>query len=140
MQHDSLRTRDLIPIFLFSGILISCSVFLVFFMVVPSKLFYGNSMIGIDGLSHVEQIKRVLPIFRFTLICILVFLSAGVCVHYFRKYRVNYIYIIGIDPVNRLNQFQFYKIFLLLATAWVLSALLEVLSIKGYIYKLGEER
>ncbi len=64
---------------------------------------------------------------------LLVILFTGICISYFRAYKVNYIFIFDIDPVNKLNQYQFYKLFLCFFTGWAICALGEILHIKGYI-------
>lgn len=87
---------------LLTGILISSSIFLIFFLAIPSKI-YKHSSLGLDGEYHKEMIYRVLPVYRFTLIMTLSTLFTGLCIKFFRKYSINYIYIFGINPVNRLN-------------------------------------
>lgn len=68
----------------------------------------------------------------------LCFLGAGLCVSFYRKYRINYIYIFEIDPVNRLNQYEFYKIFLFLLSLLNIFMLLDLFAIKGYIHSFNE--
>ncbi len=51
----------------------------------------------------------------------------------FRKYKINYVYIFAIAPPNRLNQYQFYKMFALLMTLWCLASFIEILEVKGYL-------
>ena len=69
---------------------------------------------------------------------ILSFLATGICIAYFRKYKVNYVYIFGIVPINKMNQYQLYKIFLLLITLWVIAALAEIMLIRQiYVLNIG---
>ena len=64
---------------------------------------------------------------------ILVFLGTGVCIAKFREFKINYVYIFGIVPMHKMNQYQMFKIFLLLLTLWMVTALIEVLKIKNYM-------
>ena len=64
---------------------------------------------------------------------ILVFLGTGVCIAKFREFKINYVYIFGIVAMHKMNQYQMYKIFLLLLTLWMVTALIEVLEIKHYM-------
>ncbi len=121
---------------LFAGILISSSIFLIFFLSIPSKDRNVLIDLGLDGEYHKEMIYRVLPVYRFTFIMAVSTLFTGLCIKFFRRYSVNYIYIFGIDPANRLNQYEFYKIFLFLATLWMACSLLELIAIKGFIPSL----
>jgi EXS family len=86
-----------------------------------------------DGLFHKELYIRELPIYRSTFIMILVFLGTGVCIAYFREYKINYLYIFGINAQFKMNQYQLYKIFLILLTMWMISFLVEILIIKHYM-------
>lgn len=75
-----------------------------------------------------------MPVYRFFFMVVLAFLGTGACIAFFRKYRINYLYIFEIDPVKRLNQYSFYKMFVFLLTILMLFALFELLAIKGYIH------
>lgn len=77
-----------------------------------------------------DSILKELPVYRCLLILILLFFGTGVCISYFRTYRVNYVYIFGIMPIHKLNQYQMYKMFLFLLTLWSFGAVIEVLSVK----------
>lgn len=74
-----------------------------------------------------------IPLYRSLLVIIGSFLGAGVCIHFFRKYKINYIYIFEIVPSNKLNQYQMIKIFLYLLFLWVMAAIIEVIRIKQYV-------
>lgn len=95
--------------------------------------------VGIDGLDHMDMIAMTLPLYRLILVITLGFLSTGICISVFRRFKVNFIYIFSIDPTSRMNQYQFYKLFLFLSTILIVTALLELLSIKGYIYRFRQE-
>jgi hypothetical protein len=61
------------------------------------------------------------------------FWGTAVCVAYFREFKINYVYIFGIVAINKMNQYQLYKIFLLLITLWMVTTLVEILEIKHYM-------
>lgn len=58
---------------------------------------------------------------------------AGICVKILRKYKVNYVSIFGIEPANRMNEYQLYKIYLYWQSLLLFALLIEVLNIKGYV-------
>jgi len=96
--------------------------------------------LGRTGESRVEKIYRVLPVYRFCLIISLAMLACAVCIIYFRRFRVNYVFIFGIDPKYKLNQFQFFKIFLFMFFLWTTAALFGLLEVRRYtdIFRNGE--
>ena len=82
---------------------------------------------------------RIWPIYRCLFIMIFSLFFAGVCVKILRKYRVNYVSIFGIEPANRMNEYQFYKLFLYWQSLLSFTLLVEVLNIKGYV-NFGREK
>jgi hypothetical protein len=117
---ERVRSKDLVPIALFSGLLSALLIFLLMFLLLP----------GLDGLYHSEVLLSKIPLYRSLLVIIGSFLGAGICIHFFRKYKINYIYIFEIVPSNKLNQYQMIKMFLYLLFLWVIAALVEVIRIK----------
>jgi hypothetical protein len=111
-----------------SGIIFSLLSFLIIILYIPD----------IHGMTHNELYIREMPIYRASLFIILSFLGTGVCIAFFRQYKVNYLYIFGIVTMHKLNQYQLYKIFMLLITVWLVAVLCEVLSIKGFISVPGD--
>ncbi len=118
----------MIPIALMSGIIFSLLAFLIIVMFIPD----------IHGITETELFYRELPIYRVSFMMILVFFGTGVCIGFFREYKVNYLYIFGIVARHKMNQYQFYKICLLLITLLLVAILCEVLSIKGYLTVSGD--
>lgn len=106
-----------------TGIISALFMFLSFILTLPGR----------DGNYHFELIYRVMPIYRCTLIIAVAFLSIAVCIYMFRTYRVNYIFIFDFKPQNKLNEYQFFKMFIALITLWMFCAFGEILSINGYI-------
>ena len=90
-----MRIKDFIPIAFFSGIILSCIMFSIFFSSIPS----------VDGLFHSGLIYRVFPIYRCSLVFYCIILATGVCIYFIRKYKVNYVFIFEIDPHLRMNEF-----------------------------------
>ena len=125
-----IRTKDLIPITLLSGISVTLLLFLIFFLLIPAR----------DQEHKIEFIYRVLSVYRFFLIQAFAFLACGVCIYYFRKYSINYIFIFGIDPKHKMNEYQLLKIFAFLFFIWIWMAVCEILTIRGYlpIFNKGE--
>jgi hypothetical protein len=74
-----------------------------------------------------------MPIYRCVFMLILVILGTGIAISYFRKYRINYIFIFEVDPKYKMNQYEFYKVFLIFFTVFLACLLGELLSIRGYI-------
>jgi hypothetical protein len=87
-----------------AGMLSCLLAFLAFILALPGR----------DSIYHFDLVYRVLPIYRCTLIMNLVFLGVATCVYVFRRYKVNYIFIFDFNPRLKLNQFQFFKMFLVL--------------------------
>jgi len=80
-----------------------------------------------------------LPIYRGLFMLILCFLAAGICIKYFKKHKINYVYIFEVVPSNRLNHYQMFKIFLSLLFVWLFMTIPEVARIKGFsIFHYGE--
>ena len=123
MNSVQVRAKDVIPIAMLTGIVITLFIFIIVMLNIPSS----------DGFFHKELFLRELPIYRSTLILIMSFLGTAVCVAYFREYKINYVYIFGIVAINKMNQYQLYKIFLLLITLWMVTTLVEILEIKHYM-------
>jgi len=44
-----------------------------------------------------EDIEDKAPLFRFTMACIFVLLGAGLNIHIFKKYEINYFHIFALD-------------------------------------------
>jgi len=78
-----------------SGIIFSLLAFLIVVIFIPD----------IHGVTETELFLRELPIYRATFIITLIFFSTGICIAFFRKYKVNYVYIFGIVAMHKLNQY-----------------------------------
>lgn len=88
-----MRSKDVIPIALMSGIIFSLLAFLIIVIFIPD----------IHGVTETELFLREVPIYRATFMMILVFFGTGVCIAFFREYKVNYLYIFGIVAIHKLN-------------------------------------
>lgn len=113
----------MIPITFMTGLISAVFLFLSFILSLPGR----------DGKYHFELVYRVMPIYRCTLIVTVTFLSVATCIYMFRRYKVNWIFIFDFKPQNKLNEYQFFKIFIVLFAIWMACALGEILSINGYI-------
>ena len=78
-----------------SGIILSLLAFLIVVIFIPD----------IHGFTETELFLRELPIFRATFMLSLIFFSSGICIAFFREYKVNYVYIFGIVAMHKLNQY-----------------------------------
>jgi hypothetical protein len=78
-----------------SGIILSLLAFLIVVIFIPD----------IHGVTETELFLRELPIFRATFMLSLIFSSSGICIAFFREYKVNYVYIFGIVAMHKLNQY-----------------------------------
>lgn len=118
---------------LLSGIIISMTFFFLFLFFIPNiETSYSDDQV-------IELLHRIWPIYRCFFIISTGFAYTGVCISFFRKYRVNYVYIFGIHPSNQMNEYQFYKISLFLLATMLFAALVEVINIKGYVMFGDEE-
>ena len=78
-----------------SGIIFSLLAFLIVVIFIPD----------IHGVTETELFLRELPIYRATFMLTLIFFSTGICIAFFREYKVNYVYIFGIVAMHKLNQY-----------------------------------
>ena len=87
-NNQPLRKKDAVLLTYFAGVLTMISLLLILLFVIPYQ----------SGVDAGEEILASMSTFRFVLMLILMTLSAAVCVRVFREYKINYIFIMDLDP------------------------------------------
>ena len=83
---------SLIKISFYAGVLLGLVIMNLYITILPN--------IGVNNYS-LEIIKTTYPVFRGVFIISFSCILAGIAVTLFKQYRVNYIYILEVDPKNR---------------------------------------
>lgn len=60
------------------------------------------------------EIRTLLPIFRLIFLLIYFVLASGIAVHIFESYGINYLYVLDIDPKNKMSHYTIYRVSMLL--------------------------
>ena len=115
--------EEVVTISFLCGMIAALIVVLTFFLVVPDQ---SNSY-------HLNEIRNIFPIYRAVLCFSLVILAGGFIIKLFRRYRVNYIYILELDTSNWIWQNTLYQIGLALLAVWCLCFIGQVSVIKHYV-------
>ncbi|CDW78031.1 xenotropic and polytropic retrovirus receptor 1 [Stylonychia lemnae] len=126
LNQMMIRVKDLFPISLMMGIQIILSALLAYLTYIHGIIFQNDQFLG-KSQKTVFQIIKTLPVYRCTFIMILGVLGTGVCIRFFRRYQVNYVFIFGVSPRNKMNEYQFYKMFMLLLNIWTTCLVLELI-------------
>lgn len=73
-----------------------------------------------------------MPIYQFFIMLVFSLFSVGLCISFYRKYKVNYLFIFETDPFKRMTQFEFYIMASFLLAIVLFFGLTELLIIKQY--------
>ncbi len=114
------RKKDALPTVFFLGL--SLGFFILLFMILFTPV-NGDQF-------EFAELYPSLPAFRFSLIIILVFLSCGVIISIYRRYRVNYVMIFNLDIHMRVREAELLKIFTILFSIWLFCGLGDVSILK----------
>jgi hypothetical protein len=82
---------------------------------------------------NLKKVEEIIPIFRWTLSFIFIFLWWGVVIGYLKEFRVNYVMIFESNPANRLHPSGMYILFAMLIIIWLSCMIGEVSVLKGYL-------
>jgi hypothetical protein len=107
LEKDEKKKRRIVSI-LWILIIFLCLIFISYFLL---------TYIPIDKMKT-ESIEVFFPAFNFTFMMILVFIGFGTNILIFRKYRLNYIFLLEINPVYKLRPFDIMKQSLTLLILW----------------------
>ena len=114
MKHSKL-------IYFYLGVSISCLFFLIILSYISPENDYSMSIF--------------FPAFNFGLVIIESLIGVGFVVAILKKYRINYVYILEIDPKARLGSSEMFKNGLMTLTVWMIILLMFRLSLNfGLFY------
>lgn len=97
-----MRTKDAVILMYFAGLL-TIIIFLVF-VVISLPLQTGSSLYAI------EEFLASLYTFRFLLVPILMLLAAALCIKVFLTHKINYIFIMELDPHKKITHIQLIRV------------------------------
>ena len=99
-KSASFRQSDALNMMYFFGASTVAMVFAFFFLIYDPIEEHNIR----EFLQEEEEIKSTLPIFRLIFLLIYFVLASGICVQIFESYRINYLYVLEIDPNNKNTQ------------------------------------
>ena len=91
-----------------------------------------------EELYHSEEIQVVFPVFRCTLVLSSLIGCWGVCVVIYNRYRINYVYLMGLNPRTTLAPLQILKVCMLCMLIVLISLTLYLATYLEIIYLLPE--
>ena len=77
-------------------------------------------------LLDIEELIFAMPVFRFFLVLIFGLGLISLDVYILRKYRVNYMFIFGLDPHYKVTHVQLIRTAMMLLSLWMLFFMIEV--------------
>ena len=95
-ENVELRRKDSNLLFFFSGTLLISTIITGVALIIPT---YDP----IDNQLDMQEIMFCLPVYRFVLMLILGLVLISLDVYILRKYRVNYMFIFGLDPLYKVT-------------------------------------
>ena len=109
------------------GIVISLLIFFIIIYIIPSK-------------QKNQSIIPLFPAFNFAFVMIEAYFGIAFNIYILKKFRINYIYILEVNPANRLNTVQFLKGGLFMFSVWLICLFFHKLTISfeffGKIYSV----
>lgn len=129
-ENVEMRRKDSNLISFFAGTLLVSVIITIFAIIVPSKEFSLNK-------THFDwnELVLTLPIFRFFFIVILALALIAMDVYFLRKYRINYMFIFGLDPTYKVTHVQLFRVAMMLLTVWMLCFMVQCFIVKlDYLY------
>lgn len=79
-------------------------------VILPLVVFFMANKASISDFSNFMCWLSAFPVFRLTFMLSFVIGGAGLCIQMFRKYQVNYIYILELDPHHKVTHMQLYRV------------------------------
>ena len=118
-ENVEMRRKDSNLLHFFAGTLLSITIFTLFALKLPTTD-PGGIMLDI------QEIIFAMPVFRFVLVLIFGLGLISLDVYILRKYRVNYMFIFGLDPHYKVTHVQLIRTAMMLLSLWMLFFMIEV--------------
>ena len=118
-ENVEMRRKDSNLLYFFAGTLLSISMFTLFAVIMPTTDPNGV-------LLDIEELIFAMPVFRFVLVLIFGLGLISLDVYILRKYRVNYMFIFGLDPHYKVTHVQLIRTAMMLLSVWMLFFMIEV--------------
>ncbi len=112
-ENVEMRRKDSNLLYFFAGTLLMSTLITLFALLIPTGEHNGN-------LLDWQEIIFTMPIFRFVFMLIFALCLISVDVYILRKYRVNYMFIFGLDPHYKVTHVQLIRVAMMLLTIWML--------------------
>ena len=112
-ENAEMRRKDSNLLHFFAGTLLSISIFTLFALLIPT-----TDPNGI--LLDIEELIFAMPVFRFVLVLVFGLGLISLDVYILRKYRVNYMFIFGLDPNYKVTHVQLIRTAMMLLSLWML--------------------
>ena len=124
-----MRRKDTNMLYFFSGTLLISTIITIIGLIIPSSE-PGNDQIDM------QELIFCWPVFRFVFMLIFGLGLISLDVYILRKYRVNYMFIFGLDPHYKVTHVQLIRVAMMLLTLWMLMFMLQVFISKlEYIFE-----
>ena len=108
-----MRRKDSNLLSFFSGTLLITSMITALALILPTSD-------PLDKDLDWQEIFFTIPAFRFVLMLIFALSLISLDVFILRKYRVNYMFIFGLDPHYKVTHIQLIRVAMMLLTVWML--------------------
>ena len=112
-----MRPRDTNLLYFFSGTLLISTIITGLGLLIPAPS--SDKKLDMD-------LMFCLPVYRFVLTLIFGLVLISLDVYILRKYRVNYIFIFGLDPQYKVTHVQLIRVAMMLLTLWMLLFMVQV--------------
>jgi len=110
--NSPMRNKDAVILSYFAGLLTMIGILIVCAIIIPQDP---------DGPHNYDDINSILAnlyAFRFLLMIIAMILAASFCVKIFRDYKINYMFIMELDPHYKVTHIQLLRVSLILLSVW----------------------
>ena len=107
-----MRNKDAVILSYFAGLLTMIGFLIVCLIIIPQNA---------DDPHYYDEIKHILAnlfTFRFLLMIIAMILAASFCVKIFRDHKINYMFIMELDPHYKVTHIQLLRVSLILLSVW----------------------
>jgi hypothetical protein len=110
-----MRRKDSNLIHFFAGTLLITTLITLFAVTIPDDITKTEK-----GNFSWRDIFLLMPPFRWTFMLVFALGLIALDVYILRKYRINYMFIFGLDPDYKLTHVQLFRLFIMLLTIWML--------------------
>jgi hypothetical protein len=108
-----MRKKDSNLLSFFAGTLLITTFITIIALILPTA---DSKNYALDW----DEIMFTMPLFRFVFMIILALFLISLDVYLLRKYRVNYMFIFGLDPHYKVTHIQLVRVAMMLLTIWML--------------------